>query len=111
MVNILEYELKFENKDQLLVAFGKTNPQAKRPCMSSLTFFCRVSLAEYLYTQPCFCCCFQVIPSGLVLFQMVGNLSGRMTMGSDTLWIASHVYHALSFYFRCLNSEYLYFYV
>jgi hypothetical protein len=39
MVNILEYELKFENKDQLLVAFGKTNPQAKKPCMSSLTFF------------------------------------------------------------------------
>jgi hypothetical protein len=46
MVNILEYELKFENKDKLLVAFGKTNPQAKKPCMSSLSF-CQVSLAEY----------------------------------------------------------------
>jgi hypothetical protein len=39
MVNILELELKFGNKDQLLVAFGKTNPQAKKPCMSSFTFF------------------------------------------------------------------------
>jgi hypothetical protein len=47
MVNILEYELKFENKDKLLFTFGKTNPQAKKPCMSILTFFCRVSLAEY----------------------------------------------------------------
>ena len=47
MVNILELELKFENKDQLLVAFGKTNPPAKKPCMSSFKFFCRVSLAEY----------------------------------------------------------------
>jgi hypothetical protein len=33
MVNILEYELNSENKDQLLVAFGKTNPQDKKPCM------------------------------------------------------------------------------
>jgi hypothetical protein len=39
MVNILELELKFGNKDQLLVAFGKINPQAKKPCMSSFTFF------------------------------------------------------------------------
>jgi hypothetical protein len=46
MVNILEYELKFEIKDQLLVAFGKTNPPAKKPCMYSC-FFCQVSLAEY----------------------------------------------------------------
>jgi hypothetical protein len=30
MVNILEYELKFESKDQLLDAFGKTNPPAKK---------------------------------------------------------------------------------
>jgi hypothetical protein len=47
MVNILELELKSENKDQLLVAFGKTNPATKKPCMSSCTFFCRISLAEY----------------------------------------------------------------
>jgi hypothetical protein len=47
MVNILEIELKSENKDQLLVAFGKTNPAAKKPCMSSCIFFYRVSLAEY----------------------------------------------------------------
>jgi hypothetical protein len=39
MVNILELELKSENKDQRLVAFGKTNPQAKKPCMSSLALF------------------------------------------------------------------------
>ena len=39
MVNQLEIELKFENKDSLLVAFGKTNPQAKKPCMSSCIFF------------------------------------------------------------------------
>jgi hypothetical protein len=39
MVNILELELKSENKDQLLVAFGKTNPAAKKPCMSSYIFF------------------------------------------------------------------------
>jgi hypothetical protein len=39
MVNILELDLKYENKDQLLVDFGKTNPAAKKPCMSSFTFF------------------------------------------------------------------------
>jgi hypothetical protein len=39
MVNIPEYELKFENKDKLLVTFGKTNPQDKKFCMSGLTFF------------------------------------------------------------------------
>ena len=39
MVNQLEIELKFENKDQLLVAFGKTNPPAKKPCMSSCISF------------------------------------------------------------------------
>jgi hypothetical protein len=38
MVNILELELKSENNDQLLVAFGKTNPAAKKPCMSSCIF-------------------------------------------------------------------------
>jgi hypothetical protein len=47
MVNILELELKHESKDQLLVAFGKTNPAANKPCVSSCIFFCRVSLAEY----------------------------------------------------------------
>jgi hypothetical protein len=26
-------------------------------------------------------------------------------MRSDTLLMAAHVYHALSFYFRCFNSE------
>jgi hypothetical protein len=84
MVNIIEYELKFENKDQLLVAFGKTNPAAKKPCMSSCVFsFCRVSLAEYQYTQPCLICCFQLIPFGLVLFQMFVSLNGRTLMRSD----------------------------
>jgi hypothetical protein len=39
MVNILESELKSENKEQLLVAFDKTNPTAKKPCMSSGIFF------------------------------------------------------------------------
>jgi hypothetical protein len=39
MVNILELELKLEIKDQLLVAFGKTNPPAKKPCMSSCILF------------------------------------------------------------------------
>jgi hypothetical protein len=29
MINILELELKLESKDQLLDAFGKTNPPAK----------------------------------------------------------------------------------
>jgi hypothetical protein len=38
MVNILELELKSENKDQLLVTFGKTNLPAKKPCMSSCVF-------------------------------------------------------------------------
>jgi hypothetical protein len=47
MVNILELDLKSKNKDQLLVASGKINPAAKKPCMSSCIFFCRVSLAEY----------------------------------------------------------------
>jgi hypothetical protein len=98
MVNILEMELKFGNMDQLLVAFGKTNPPAKKnlACLV-LFYFWRVSLAEYKYTQPCFCCCFQVIQSVLVLFQMVENLSGRTMMMSDTLWMASHVYPAFSF--------------
>jgi hypothetical protein len=39
MVNILELELKSESKDQLLNAFGKTNPPAKKPCMSSCVFY------------------------------------------------------------------------
>jgi hypothetical protein len=39
MVNILELELKHESKDQLLAAFGKTNPPAKKTCMSSYTLF------------------------------------------------------------------------
>jgi hypothetical protein len=30
MVNTLELELKSENKDQLVVAFGKTNTPAKK---------------------------------------------------------------------------------
>jgi hypothetical protein len=38
MVNILELELKLESKDQLLDTFGKTNPPAKKPCMSSCVF-------------------------------------------------------------------------
>jgi hypothetical protein len=38
MINILELKLKSENKDQLVVAFGKTNPVAKKPCMSSCIF-------------------------------------------------------------------------
>jgi hypothetical protein len=38
MVNILELELKLESKDQLLDAFGKTNPPAKKPCLS-ICFF------------------------------------------------------------------------
>jgi hypothetical protein len=38
MVNILELELKLESKDQLLDAFGKTNPPAKKSCMSSCVF-------------------------------------------------------------------------
>jgi hypothetical protein len=36
---LVELELKHESKDPLLVAFVKTNPQAKKPCMSSLTLF------------------------------------------------------------------------
>jgi hypothetical protein len=39
MVNILELELKSESKDQLLNAFGKTNPPAKKLCMSSCVFY------------------------------------------------------------------------
>jgi hypothetical protein len=39
MINILEIELKLESKDQLLVAFGKTKPPAKKPCVSSCNFF------------------------------------------------------------------------
>jgi hypothetical protein len=41
MVNILEYELKFEIKDQLLVAFGKTNPPAKKFACLVVLSFCR----------------------------------------------------------------------
>jgi hypothetical protein len=47
MVNLLEFELKFENMDQLLIAFGKINPPAKKPYMSSFILFCRVNLVEY----------------------------------------------------------------
>jgi hypothetical protein len=39
MVNILELELKLESKDQLLDAFGKTNPPAKKPCMLLVSLF------------------------------------------------------------------------
>ena len=38
MVNILELELKFESKDQLLVAFGKTNPPAKKLACLAVSF-------------------------------------------------------------------------
>jgi hypothetical protein len=38
MFNILELERKLESKDQLLDAFGKTDPPAKKPCMSSCVF-------------------------------------------------------------------------
>jgi hypothetical protein len=39
MVNILELELKSENKDQLLVAFGKTNPVEKNlACLVVFSF-------------------------------------------------------------------------
>jgi hypothetical protein len=47
MVNILELEIKLESKDHLLDAFGKTNPPAKKSCMSSCVFILTVSLAEY----------------------------------------------------------------
>jgi hypothetical protein len=50
MVNILEYELKFEIKDQLLVAFGKTNPPAKRPCKSSCIFLSSKSCCVLVYS-------------------------------------------------------------
>ena len=43
----------------MIVTFGKTNPLAKKPgCFESFTFNCRVSVAEYVYTQPCGFCCF-----------------------------------------------------
>jgi hypothetical protein len=53
MVNILELELKFESKDQLLDAFGKTNPPAKKPCMSSfvLLSISILSLAYLLFSD------------------------------------------------------------
>jgi hypothetical protein len=38
MVNILELELKSENKDQLLVAFGKTNPTTKKSLACLVVF-------------------------------------------------------------------------
>jgi hypothetical protein len=38
MANIIELELKLESNNQLLDAFGKTNPPAKKPCMSSCVF-------------------------------------------------------------------------
>ena len=38
MVIILELELKLESKDQVIVAFGKTNPLVKKPaCFESFT--------------------------------------------------------------------------
>jgi hypothetical protein len=38
MVKLLELELKLESKDQLLNAFGTTDPPAKKPYMSSCVF-------------------------------------------------------------------------
>jgi hypothetical protein len=91
-VNILEYELNFEIKDQLLVAFGKTNPLAKKPCMSSCCFF--------LSGQSCWV----LVYSTLLNLWFSGNpiwpgsipdgwgLSGSRSTMSDTLWMASHEY-------------------
>ena len=51
MVIILEFELKIENKDQHLVAFGKTNPLAKKPaCLESFIFLSGKSCWVFLYS-------------------------------------------------------------
>jgi hypothetical protein len=47
MVNILELELKSENKDQLLVALAKQTQQPKSLACLVVFSFCWVSLAEY----------------------------------------------------------------
>jgi hypothetical protein len=94
MDNILELELKSENKDQLLVALAKQTHKPKSLSCLVLVYFCWVSLAEYQYSA-LLNCGFQVTPSGLALFQMVGSLSGRTMLMSDTLWMASNVYLSL----------------
>jgi hypothetical protein len=47
MVNILEYELKFETKVELLVAFAKQTHQPKSLARLVVLSFCCVNLVEY----------------------------------------------------------------
>ena len=96
MVNILEYELKFEIKDQLLVAFGKTNPPVKKLCMSSLILFLSGKS------------CWVLVYSALLLLLFLGNpiWPGSIPDGWELewenddeewyAWMASCVYHAFS---------------
>jgi hypothetical protein len=96
MVNILELELKLESKDQLLDAFGKTNPPAKKPRMSSCVFI--------LTCQSCW-----VLEYSTLLFMLFsGNpvCPGAIPDGWEIewenddeewyAWMASYVYHAFS---------------
>jgi hypothetical protein len=96
MVNILEIELKIESKDQLLVAFGKTNPPAKKPCMSSCVFI--------LTGQSCWV----LVYSALLNLLFSGNpiWPGVIPDGWEIrwenddeewyAWMASYVYHVFS---------------
>jgi hypothetical protein len=96
MVNILQLELKLESKDQLLDAFGKTNPPAKKSCMYSCVFI--------LAGQSCWVLQY----STLLLLLFSGNpiwpgviLDGwEIDWENDDeewyAWMASCVYHAFS---------------
>jgi hypothetical protein len=60
---------------------AKQTHQPKSLACLVLLYFCRVSLAALLNLW------FSGNPSGLALFQMVGSLSGRTMLMSDTLWM------------------------
>jgi hypothetical protein len=111
MVNILELELKFGNKDQLLVAIGKTNPQAKKPYMSSLTFFLSGKSCWVLVYSALFLLLFSRNPIWPGSIPDGWELEWENNDEEWYAWMASHVYPVFSFYFRCLNFDHLYFYV
>jgi hypothetical protein len=98
MVNILKYELKFKSKDQLLDAFGKTNPPAKKPYMYSCVFI--------LTGQSCWVLAYSALL--VLLFSGKPIWPGSIPDGwkleweNDDeewyAWMSSHVYPAFSFF-------------
>jgi hypothetical protein len=96
MVNILELDLKSENKDQLLVAFGKTNPAAKKSCMSICIFFLSGQSCWVLVYLALLNLLFSGIPIGPGSIPDGWELEWENDDEEWYAWMASCVYHAFS---------------